>query len=123
MIGGWNNLSFSIPSVDIPGLGSVGGGTLNTPNIPYLETGGFTTAQGLAMLHPDEMVLPLSNSNGINALASAMKAAGIGGNGEGGNVTVIVKIGERELTDIVDTQVNRNNKTLTRRARAGTGRN
>lgn len=123
VIGGWNNLSFSIPSVDIPGLGSVGGATLNTPNIPYLQTGGFTTAQGLAMLHPDEMVLPLSNSNGINALASALKAAGLAGAGEGGNVTVIVKIGERELTDIVDTQVNRNNKTLTRRARAGTGRN
>lgn len=123
VIGGWNNLSFSIPSVDIPGLGTVGGGTLNTPNIPYLQTGGFTTAQGLAMLHPDEMVLPLSNSNGINALASAMKAAGLAGAGEGGNVTVIVKIGERELTDIVDTQVNRSNKTLTRRARAGTGRN
>lgn len=123
IIGGWNNLSFSIPSVDIPGLGSVGGGTLNTPNIPYLQTGGFTTAQGLAMLHPDEMVLPLSNSNGINALASALKAAGLGAAGEGGNVTVIVKIGERELTDIVDTQVNRSNKTLTRRARAGTGRN
>lgn len=123
VIDGWNGLSFSIPSVDIPGIGSVGGGTINTPNIPYLQTGGFTTAQGLAMLHPDEMVLPLSNSNGINALADAMRTAGFGGNGEGGNVTVIVKIGERELTDIVDTQVNRNNKTLTRRARAGTGRN
>lgn len=121
IIGAWNNLSFSIPSVDIPGLGTVGGGTLNTPNIPYLQTGGFTTAQGLAMLHPDEMVLPLSNSNGINALAAALEAAGAGGNG-GAPIQVIVQIGNETITQLVDTRVTQNNKTLTRRARAGTGR-
>jgi len=121
IIGGWNNLSFSIPSVDIPGLGTVGGGTLNTPNIPYLQTGGFTTAQGLAMLHPDEMVLPLSNSNGINALAAALEAAGAGGSG-GAPIQVIVQIGNETITQLVDTRVTQNNKTLTRRARAGTGR-
>lgn len=121
IIGAWNNLSFSIPSVDIPGLGTVGGGTLNTPNIPYLQTGGFTTAQGLAMLHPDEMVLPLSNSNGINALAAALEAAGAGGNG-GAPMQVVVQIGNETITQLVDTRVTQNNKTLTRRARAGTGR-
>lgn len=121
IIGAWNNLSFSIPSVDIPGLGTVGGGTLNTPNIPYLQTGGFTTAQGLAMLHPDEMVLPLSNSNGINALAAALEAAGAGGDG-GAPIQVIVQIGNETITQMVDTQITRNNKTLTRRARTGTGR-
>jgi phage-related protein len=121
VISGWNNLSFTIPSVDVPGIGSVGGFTVGTPNIPYLQTGGFTQAEGLAMLHPDEMVLPLTNTNGINALASALRAAGLGG-AEPGDIQVIVKIGERELTDIVDTEVNRNNRTLTRRARAGTGK-
>lgn len=121
VISGWNNLSFSVPSVDLGALGSVGGFTVSTPNIPYLQTGGFTQAEGLAMLHPDEMVLPLTNSNGINALASALREAGVAG-GEPGDIQVIVKIGERELTDIVDTEVNRNNRTLTRRVRAGTGR-
>lgn len=120
VISGWNNLSFSIPSVDIPGLGSVGGGTINTPNIPYLETGGFTQAEGLAMLHPDEMVLPLSNGGGIAALAAALREAGAGG--ESGPIQVTVQIGNETITQLVDTQVTRNNKTLTRRARAGTGR-
>lgn len=122
VIRGWNNLSFSIPSVDVPGFGTVGGGTISTPNIPYLQTGGFTQAEGLAMLHPDEMVLPLTNANGINALAAAFREAGLAGAGDVGDIQVIVKIGERELTDIVGTEVNRNNQTLMRRARAGTGR-
>lgn len=120
VIAGWNNLSFSIPSVDIPGLGSIGGGTLNTPNIPYLQTGGFTQGTGLAMLHPDEMVLPLSNGNGIAALAAALREAGAGG--ESGPIQVTVQIGSETITQMVDTQITRNNKTLTRRARAGTGR-
>jgi phage-related protein len=122
VIAGWNNLSFSIPSVDIPGIGSVGGGTINTPNIPYLQTGGFTQAEGLAMLHPDEMVLPLTNSNGINALANALRSAGLGGAGEQ-PIQVIVQIGNETITSMVDTRVNQNNRTLTRRARAATGRN
>jgi phage-related protein len=122
VISGWNNLSFSIPSVDIPGIGSVGGGTINTPNIPYLQTGGFTQAEGLAMLHPDEMVLPLTNSNGINALADALRAAGLNGGGDQ-PIQVIVQIGNETITRMVDTRVNQNNKTLTRRARVATGRN
>lgn len=124
LIGAWNALDFSM-SIDIPDwVPGVGGSTFAIsdviPDIPMLATGGFITNEGLAMLHPDEMVLPLSNSNGIGALADALSAAGAGGMGEG--VTVIVKIGERELTDIVGTEVTRNNRTLTRRARAGTGR-
>lgn len=121
VISGWNNLSFSVPSVDLGPLGSVGGFTVSTPNIPMLQTGGFTTAEGLALLHPDEMVLPLSNSNGINALAAALEAAGAGGDG-GAPIQVIVQIGNETITQMVDTQITRNNKTLTRRARAGTGR-
>jgi phage-related protein len=120
VISGWNNLSFSVPSVDLGPLGSVGGFTVSTPNIPMLQTGGFTTAQGLALLHPDEMVLPLSNSHGINALADALSVAGAGVGS--GDITVIVKIGERELTDIIGTEITENNRTLTRRARAVTGR-
>lgn len=124
IIGAWNNLSFSIPSVDIPGLGTVGGGTLNTPNIPYLQTGGFTTAQGLAMLHPDEMVLPLSNSNGINALAAALaRASSLTATNAGGNVTVRVYIGETELTEIIDVQIDEHDTALAHAARTGSGRN
>lgn len=125
IIRAWNSIDFSF-SVSIPSwVPEIGGNSFGisdvVPDIPYLNTGGFITNEGLAMLHPDEMVLPLSNANGINALAEAMREAGAGG--AGGDVTVIVKIGERELTDIVGTEVTRNNRTLTRRARAGTGRN
>lgn len=120
VISGWNNLSFSIPSVNVPGLGTVGGGTINTPNIPYLQTGGFTTAEGLAMLHPNEMVLPLSNANGINALADALRVAGVGGGEQ--PIQVVVQIGSETITSMVDTRINRNNETQLRRARVGTGR-
>lgn len=123
IIDAWNSIDLSF-SVSIPDwVPNIGGNSFSVddvvPDIPRLQTGGFTTDTGLAQLHPDEMVLPLTSSTGINALADAMERAG----GGGGDVQVIVKIGERELTDIVDTQVSRNNRTLTRRARAGTGRN
>ncbi len=47
IIGKWNGLSFSLPEVDthIPGVGKVGGWSINTPNIPTFHTGG--TVPGL----------------------------------------------------------------------------
>lgn len=36
----WNGLSFTLPSIDIPGLGKIGGNTFSTPNIPRLAAGG-----------------------------------------------------------------------------------
>lgn len=124
IIRAWNAIDFSF-SVSIPDwVPGVGGSSFSisdvVPDIPQLQTGGFTTGEGLAMLHPDEMVLPLTNSNGINALAAAIQEAG--GTGGEGPIQVIVQIGNETITQMVDTQVNRNNKTLTRRARAGTGR-
>lgn len=124
IIGAWNAIDFSF-SVSIPDwVPEIGGRGFSisdvVPDIPYLQTGGFTTAEGLAMLHPDEMVLPLTNSNGINALAAAIQEAG--GMGADGPIQVVVQIGNETITRMVDTQVTRNNKTLTRRARAGTGR-
>jgi hypothetical protein len=74
------------------------------------------------MLHPDEMVLPLTNSNGINALADAFRAAGLNGTSDQ-PIQVVVQIGNETITRMVDTRVNQNNKTLARRARAATGRN
>lgn len=125
LIDAWNSLDFGF-SISIPDwVPEYGGRSFGIddviPDIPRLQTGGFTTDEGLALLHPDEMVLPLSNQSGIDALSDALRQAGA--SADGGNTTVIVRIGERELTDIVDTRVERNNRTLTRRARAGTGRN
>lgn len=137
VISGWNNLSFSIPSVDIPGIGTVGGGTINTPNIPYLARGGLVTGPTLAMVGEagTEAVLPLEDSRVTDVLASALSRAGVTGQGtSGANAGTInavaqsgdnyftVKIGERELTDIVVEQQNAMTRQSMRRARAATGR-
>lgn len=68
----WNSLSFTLPtikfpSVDIPGIGKVGGGswggqTFSTPNVPLLHTGGTFTPplgkqEGYAWLRKGEKVL------------------------------------------------------------------
>lgn len=137
VIRGWNNLSFSIPSVDIPGIGEVGGGTINTPNIPYLASGALATGPTLAMIGEgrfNEAVLPLGDPRVDSLLASALSRAGannqgMSGSGDSINATGMsgdnyftVKIGERELTDIVVEKQNEMNRNQLRRARAGTGR-
>lgn len=58
LISGWNRLSFTLPSVSVPGIGKVGGFTLSTPDIPHLATGGRIVASGLAMVHRGERVIP-----------------------------------------------------------------
>lgn len=52
IVGKWNNLSFSIPGVDthIPGVGKVGGFSLDTPNLPYLAAGGRALKSGAAVV-------------------------------------------------------------------------
>lgn len=64
IIRGWNNLQFSIPSIDthIPGVGKIGGFTLGTPDIPLLADGGIATSPTLAMIAEagrPEAVVPL----------------------------------------------------------------
>jgi phage-related protein len=138
VISGWNNLSFSIPSVDVPGFGTVGGGTISTPNIPYLAQGGLVTGPTLAMIgegNRSEAVLPLGDPRVDSLLASALSRAGVSnrGDAESGGETInatgmsgdnyfVVKIGERELTDIVVERQNDMNQQTLRRARSGTGR-
>ncbi|GIH29097.1 hypothetical protein Aph01nite_74070 [Acrocarpospora phusangensis] len=46
----WNNFSISIPAIDIPGIGRVGGFSLDTPNIPLLAEGGIIQRSGLAIV-------------------------------------------------------------------------
>lgn len=138
VIRGWNNLSFSIPSVDIPGLGRVGGGTINTPNIPYLASGALATGPTLAMVGEgrfNEAILPLGDPRVDNLLASALGRAGAqnnitAGGAEAtaaaasiGDMHFLVKIGDRELNDVIVERIDENNRTMVRRARTGTRRN
>ncbi|MDG4832434.1 phage tail tape measure protein [Solwaraspora sp. WMMD1047] len=78
IIGKWNSLSFSLPSVNIPGLGQLGGGTLSTPNIPYLAKGGDVLRDGLAVIHRGERVVPAAQVRDLpgGGHAEAIQLAG-----------------------------------------------
>lgn len=75
IIRGWNNLSFSIPSVDLGPLGSVGGFTVSTPNIPTLQQSGFSFGEGLVNLHPNEAIVNARDPRGLRMLADAFDRA------------------------------------------------
>lgn len=64
IIGGWNSLQFTVPSIDLPLIGTVGGFTIGVPTIPYLHSGGIVPgvpgSDVLAMLQAGERVLPRS---------------------------------------------------------------
>lgn len=126
---GWNSIDIEIGPFSIPDwVPGIGGATFHIadiiPSIPHLATGAFTNgASPLAQLHPNEMVLPLSHQNGINALADALSRASAmtAGVGMGGNVEVRVYIGERELTDIIDVQIVEHDDDLAHDSRIGSG--
>lgn len=62
IIGGWNSLQFTVPSIDLPLIGTVGGFTIGVPSIPYLHSGGIVPgvpgSDVLAMLQAGERVVP-----------------------------------------------------------------
>lgn len=101
------------------------------PRIPQLATGGLTTGEGLANLHPRELVLPLEDSRAVDLLAKALaeadaglRAAGVpGADAAGGDVhfDVRVFIGDQELTDKIDVRISEANRSLRRRVQAGAG--
>ena len=64
VIGAWNGLEFHIPEIHAFGK-TIGGGTIGTPNIPYLAKGGIVTRPTLAVVGEagPEAVIPLSRLN------------------------------------------------------------
>jgi hypothetical protein len=64
IIDGWNGLSFSLPSINthIPGVGTIGGWSIHTPDIPRLALGGIATRPTLALIGEagPEAVVPLN---------------------------------------------------------------
>jgi hypothetical protein len=79
-IDGFNNIEISIPSVDIPLFGTVGGWGIRMPQIPeipMLAKGGLVTDPTLAMLgeRGPEAVIPLSNSGFVDEIAQAVYRA------------------------------------------------
>jgi phage-related protein len=126
---GWNRIDIEIGPFSIPDwVPGIGGATFHIadiiPDIPRLAVGGFTGAGSpLARLDPNEMVLPLDHQNGINALADALARASsmTAGLGMGGNMEIRVFIGDRELTDIIDVQIEEHDDDVAHDARVGAG--
>jgi phage-related protein len=76
VINGWNGLSFTMPSVDLGPLGSTPSFTVSTPNIPTLQTSGFSFGTGLVNLHPNEAIVNAKDRRGLGMLATALEMAG-----------------------------------------------
>jgi phage-related protein len=80
IIGAWNGLSFSLPEVDthIPGVGKVGGWSIDTPNLPYFHDGGIVGgARGqdiLAVLQAGEMVVDAATTRMLTQSAGTRAA-------------------------------------------------
>lgn len=126
---GWNRIDIEIGPFSIPDwVPGIGGATFHIadiiPNIPRLQVGGFTAnGSPLAQLDPQEMVLPLNSSRGIDALAAAIERASAMsmGPGLGGGIEVRVFIGDTELTDIIDVQIEQHDDDIAHDARIGSG--
>lgn len=81
----WNGLSFTIPGVSIPGLGTVGGATISTPNVNQFAAGGLVKGGRGGVLgmigegRNDELIVPLDRAGG--------------GFGTTVNITVVAPVG------------------------------
>ncbi len=99
------------------------------PRIPTLARGGLTQDGGLAVLHPREMVLPLEDRRAVDLLGAALaeadaglRATGVKPSQDAGDLSIRIFLGTREITDIVNVQIDERNRELKRRVTAGTGR-
>jgi phage-related protein len=63
-----NGIQISVPSVDIPLVGRVGGFTIGLPDLPYLAEGGIVTQPTLAVIgeRGPEAVVPLDKGYGTH---------------------------------------------------------
>ena len=77
--GWWNSIEISVPSIDIPFVGVVGGFALGLPDLPFLAEGGIVSRPTLAVIGESgpEAVVPLgrdgigSNGNVFNFYPAA----------------------------------------------------
>lgn len=101
----WNGLSFGIPEMNIPGIGTVGGQSFSVPEIPRLHTGGTVTGGGLAVIEPREEAVVLPPAATVAPVpdgqlpAEALSLSGLGGGSEPRVVQLVVD--RRVLTEVV----------------------
>lgn len=99
----WNGLSFSLPSVELPGIGKVGGFTLSTPDIPRLHTGGTTTSAGVVNMRPDEELIMLPTAASVVPMNDDLRglASQVGGGGKTGTTVLQVVLDRKVLAEAV----------------------
>jgi phage-related protein len=99
------------------------------PRIPHLATGGLTTAEGLAVLHPRELVLPLEDRRATDLLSRALaeaqaglSAAGVpGADAAAPAFDVRVFIGDEELKGMINVEISERERGLRQRVQARRG--
>jgi TP901 family phage tail tape measure protein len=72
----WNDLSFTLPSVNIPGIGTIGGMTLSTPDIPRLHEGGTTVSEGMVNMRPGEEMIFLPPAASVVPMTDNVRSMG-----------------------------------------------
>jgi hypothetical protein len=101
IIGKWNSLQFNIPSINVPFIGTIGGGSIGVPNIPYLAAGGTATSPGMAIVGergPEALYMP-------RGATVAPLPDGYGD--RSGNANRLELVGERAVVEFVRSLVKR----------------
>jgi hypothetical protein len=111
MINALNKIKITVPAVNIPLVGKVGGfsiGLPRIPNIPYLAQGGIITSPTLAVVGEAgaEAVIPLERDSAVldklvNRIMERLNALPLGGG------DIIIQIGGEEVGRIAMEQIKR----------------
>jgi phage-related protein len=109
-----NGIKISIPSVDIPGVGKVGGGEIafKLPELQKLARGGIVSSPTIAQIGEKgaEAVVPLQNTSFLDALAGSIGNAvlgamqfsqGMGGQTTQGNGNIILQVDGVQLARVL----------------------
>lgn len=104
------SISIAIPSIDIPGIGKIGGGTIGLPKLPHipaLKNGGITNGKMLAQIGDNvggrEVVSPLDDLVDIvtSAVGTAVMAANQFNGGGGKQPDIVIQVEGTTLARVI----------------------
>jgi len=99
IIGWWNNLGWTWPSVEILGT-TWGGGSWSTPNVPFLARGGLASGMALVGERGPELV-NLPNGSMVRSTEDSARLLGGGGGGGAKYLNLDVHLGGSSVGRIV----------------------
>lgn len=100
IIGKWNSLEFTIPSVTMFGQ-TIGGGSFGTPNIDYLATGGITGAGRVIMNERGPEAVRLPQGSMVYSAGDSARMMGSGRTSEMSLRVSVDRPTERGLIDML----------------------